>query len=1005
MPSLFNSAVHLLNRALIAAVLATSAAAATAPYYFSTLAGSPSVISAGAADGPGYQARFNRPYAIAVDSSGNLFVADNWNRTIRKITPDGTVSTFAGTAGVYGAVDGTGSDARFGNPWALAVDGHGNVFVADSFALTIRKITPDGVVTTLAGKAFVSGYRDGPAGSALFKLPAGIAVDASGTVFVADKDNHAIRKISPDGQVTTLVQHPFQNLQQIDLDPAGNVVVTNGNAISKVSPDGKVTTFAGLAESGDVNDGTGGANWGIADGQGEAARFNGPGGLAVDATGTVFVADTWNNTIRKITSDAAVTTFAGLPAGYPPAEFSTNCSDGQGSHARFFMPNDVAVDRTGNVYVADTHNNAIRKITPSGQVTTLAGLSPFSSVGSADGFGASARFASPHGTAVDGSGNLYVADSYNHTVRKIAPAGAVTTLAGSPGLSGSNDGDGAAARFYYPKGVAADRTGNIYVSDTGNHTVRRITPDGKVTTLAGTAGIAGAVDAAGGAARFNLPQGITVDPDGTLYVADTGNHTIRQITGDGVVTTFAGAAGLSGSMDGVGAAARFFRPEGVAVTPAHEVYVADTGNYLLRRITPNAGVSTLAGSAGSAASIDGVGAAARFIGPAGVAVDASGTAFVVDNGNYQIVQYVYGGALMLANGGTYTIRKVSSDGVVSTIAGQQQGAADGLGTSAQFDLPYGIAVDSAGALYVSCSNLTSNTVRKGVLVTAAPAPAPSRLVNLSTRADCSADNRQSIGGFVVAGHEPKQILIRAVGPSLTAQGLASSEVLPDPVIELHRASGGDAVIARNDDLGDNANSADIAIVTQRVGAAALLTSDRTSSALLVTLDPGIYTFVVSGKSGSAGIVLIEAYDADVTAKASTFVNLSTRAHSTPGNGVTIGGLVISGTVPKRVLLRALGPTLATQGLGQQEVLSDPTIELHDARHGNAVVATNDDWTSNDNVAEMRVVGARIGATPFAASDAKSSAMLLSLQPGIYSFVARGTNASAGIVLVEAYDAD
>ncbi|MCH1463187.1 MAG: hypothetical protein L7U46_04820, partial [Candidatus Nanopelagicales bacterium] len=219
---------------------------------------------------------------------------------------------------------------------------------------------------------------------------------------------------------------------------------------------------------------------------------------------------------------------------------------------------------------------------PVGTVTTFAG----GAQGSADGTGADARFNSPPGVAVDGGGNVYVADYNNHTIRKITPAGVVTTLAGTAGSSGSADGTGADARFYYPWGVAVDGDGNVYVADENNHAIRKITPAGVVTTLAGTAESSGSTDGTGADARFNRPHGVAVDGDGNVYVADGVNHTIRKITPAGVVTTLAGAARQNGFSDGRGPLARFNYPQGVAVDGDGNVYVADYNNHAIRKVTP-----------------------------------------------------------------------------------------------------------------------------------------------------------------------------------------------------------------------------------------------------------------------------------------------------------------------------------------------------------------------------------------------------------------------------------
>jgi hypothetical protein len=323
----------------------------------------------------------------------------------------------------------------------------------------------------------------------------------------------------------------------------------------------------------------------------------------------------------------SVSTLAGL-AG------SEGSADGTGSAARFYFPYAVAVDGAGTVYVADSSNHTIRKVTAAGVATTLAGAAGVP--GSVDGAGSAARFYGPRGVAVDGAGTVYVADSSNHTIRRVTAAGLVTTLAGLAGAPGSGDGTGSAARFNSPTGVAVDAAGTVYVADSSNHAIRRITAAGVVTTMAGLAGVSGSADGAGSAARFNTPTGVAVDGVGTVHVSDHGNHTIRKVTAAGVVTTLAGLAGVPGNADGTGTAARFYHPTGVAVDGLGTLYVADRINHTIRKVTAAGVVTTSAGLAGSLGAADGTGSAARFDFPTGVAVDGVGTVYVADARNHTI---------------------------------------------------------------------------------------------------------------------------------------------------------------------------------------------------------------------------------------------------------------------------------------------------------------------------------------------------------------------------------
>jgi alpha-tubulin suppressor-like RCC1 family protein/sugar lactone lactonase YvrE len=323
-----------------------------------------------------------------------------------------------------------------------------------------------------------------------------------------------------------------------------------------------------------AGDGTPGATNGF------NARFNHPTGVAADNSATVYVADTENSTIRKITSDGFTTTLAGLAGTFGSAD---------GTNATFYGPQGIAADASGQLYVADTANGTIRKLTPAGVATTLAGIA--GTFNSFDGSGTNAQFFHPEQIAADAAGNLYVSDTWNHTIRKITPAGAVSTLAGLAGKFGAADGTNSKARFNRPTGLALDTATNLYIADSLNHTIRKITPAGKVTTIAGLAGVWGSADGSNNAARFYLPAGITVATNGDILVADSGNQTLRRISASGtnwVVTTIAGANGIAGNANGVGTNAQFYFPDSLALDSAGFVYVADTANNSIRttRILP-----------------------------------------------------------------------------------------------------------------------------------------------------------------------------------------------------------------------------------------------------------------------------------------------------------------------------------------------------------------------------------------------------------------------------------
>ena len=626
-----------------------------------------------------------------------------------------TVSTFASAA------------TSFDKPYATCADAVGNIYVADSAADVIRKIDHNTyAVTVLAGIPGVSGHADtGPGTTATFWYPEGICYNpADNDLYVSDTWNNTIRQVTTAGVVTTIVG------------------------------------TAGAGGSGSSDGGVG------------VAKFNGPMGLCCTATGSVlYVCDTGNDTIRLVSIGARnVVTIAGTAtlAG------STNASGGA---ARFWSPEAICIGAwSQDLYVSDTSNHTIRQIVPSGgfPVTTFAGSA--GSSGSADG-GALARFRYPGGICSDTDGNLYVSDTYNHTIRKVTTSGVVSTIAGSAGASGSANGSGTAARFnkpmglcYFnqlfvadsfnddirqvsvagtaltyagapasfdkPKAACIDPAGNVYVADSNSNTIRKVTPNGVTTILAGSAGSEGHADGVGSAASFNYPEGICYDPDnGMLYVADTDNSYIRSVNPvTGEVKLVVGNWALTPSADGTGANASVWYPDGICYSSVdHNMYIADTNDQTIRRMTTAGVVTTIAGSHGLSGMTDGTGTGARFYYPTGICVGPAGDLYVTD-------------------WSTNLVRKVTTSGVVTTVAGQVGGGfADGAALSARFTRPWGIAYDGAdGCLYVA--DEWNYAVRRITLSGAMAVSTPAGVTPPGVPVSGTADGAGNIARFgIVAG--------------------------------------------------------------------------------------------------------------------------------------------------------------------------------------------------------------------------------------------------------------
>jgi len=661
------------------AVSSARAVSSVGRYKWTNFVGHPGGL--GHADATGTNAQFVYPQGVATDSSGNIYVADTGNQIIRKITPTGVVSTIAGTAGLSGASDGTGANARFKSPTGVAVDKGGIVFVADTGNNTIREISPAGVVSTLAGSPGVTGTANGSGSLGLFHSPSALALDAAGAVYVADTGNDTIRKVTFKGEVSTVAGSAgvsgtangtgnaarFDHPSGIALDKKRArflIADTDNDTIRVLTAAGVVKTFSG----------TPGVS-GTADGGPLFALFNKPVGIAVDTKDNIFVADSGNDAIRLLYGNGVALDYA--------------------VHGHFNDPTGLAVNATGTLYVADTKSSTILAVDKG--VTILAGSRTIP--GTSNGTGDSAGFDYPCAVALDGKGDVYIADTFNDTIRVATGGGAVSTLAGAPRVSGTANGSGSTARFFHPAGIVLDGGGNTYVADTDNDTIRKISRNGVVSTFAGTPGVSGTSNGRGTVALFNHPRGMGIDLSGTLYVADTGNDTIRAISSGGVVSTLAGTPLLSGTKNGPGAGASFDGPEGLVVDGTSGVFVADTRNHAIRRILFDGTVSTYSGRPGHRGSANG-NDAATFDLPAGIAADNHHHLYVADRGND-------------------TIREIdpkerSLSPTVTTIGGVAGllGSASGMGSAANFAMPHGIVSTNIGELYVADS--LNNRIARGV---------------------------------------------------------------------------------------------------------------------------------------------------------------------------------------------------------------------------------------------------------------------------------------------------
>ncbi len=573
----------------------------------------------GFADGAASATRFNGPYYATTDNT-YVYVSESTNNTIRKVAiSNGATTTLAGTAGLPGCLNGTGSTARFTTPAGLAYDGT-YIYVADYGCHVIRKVDPSsGAVTTIAGLLATSGETDDLGSLARLTNPVGLAYNSAMLYFT--EANHTVRSVN----------------------------LSNDS----------VVTIAGQ-----------GGNPGTTDNTGTLALFRDPLGIDTDGT-NLYVADSGNHTIRQIVlGSAVVTTLAGTVA--TPAY-----TDANGTSAAFSTPAGVFYNG-GNLYIADSGNNAIRKLVLSGHfaVSTYAGGYGW---GYTDGVQGSdlPQFNDPFALTSDGS-SFYITDSTNQAIRTMnIGSNTVATLVGVTGVNTDVNSTGTASRFNNVKNVTTDGT-NTYVADCSNHVIRQVVNSSGVTTdLAGLAGTSGSSNGTGSAARFSCPAGIT--NDGTnLYVTDSSAHTIRKIViSTALVSTLAGVVNTSGINDGTGTGARFNTPSSITTTGAY-LYVADYGNHNIRQVDPNSGaVLTIAGT-GSAGSHDDTGTLASFNNPVSIATDGTNL-YVVDKTTNIIRQVTISGAVVTTLAGTASVTGfVDANGPSAAFNGAQTITTDGL---------------------------------------------------------------------------------------------------------------------------------------------------------------------------------------------------------------------------------------------------------------------------------------------------------------------------------------
>ena len=585
--------------------------------------------------GPATAATLSIPLALAFDTSGNLYIADAGSNRIRMVDTKGIIHTFAGNGNNINTGDGgPATNASLDTPSAIVFDPSGNLLIADTGNNEIRKVSPQGIISKVSGTGNAAYDGDnGTVATAAFSAPTGIAVDHLGNIYVSDTGNQRVRLLSASGITSVVAGNgargsfgdgrqattaEVNNPGTLLFDTAGNLYVADiGNdRVRRISPTGVISNFAGSGTVGAGGDG----------GYAIAANLN-LLSIAMDPQNNLIIADGANYRVRFVTaSNGFITTIGGNGLiAYNPTNLMSNGD---------------------TVYFSDSTANRIRQFQISAGAASIAivagnGQSTFDA---ADDTALTARLTAPRGLTRDSAGNIYFADSKNQAVRKITPQGALVTLAGNATILDSGDGALAtAAELSGPVDVAfANSSGNLYILEQSGNRIRVITPNGNINTYAGT-GNPGAPPSPTGQALsqpVNAPQGMAIDSSGALYVADTGNNLIRKITTDGNVATVVGTGAATYTGDGGPALAATVRnPTGVAVDTFGNIFIADTRNNVLREVGADGIISTVAGNGTAGYNGDGSPATSFSMNqPAAVAIGPSCSVLVADVANQRIRQ-------------------------------------------------------------------------------------------------------------------------------------------------------------------------------------------------------------------------------------------------------------------------------------------------------------------------------------------------------------------------------
>ncbi|MGO8687251.1 MAG: NHL repeat-containing protein [Candidatus Dormibacteria bacterium] len=657
-----------------------------------TLPGAPQVAASGGREGPACTAQvrdlcvvagttpgratsseLDRPYGVAVDAAGNLYIADSGRDVVERVTPSGRLSVVAGDGRVGKPTPGRATSSELEGPSGLAVDGSGNLYIADNGNNMVEKVTPSGTLSVAAGL--------GQAGGA----PNAVAEDADGNLFIASIDSDEIEEVTASGQESVVAgtdrpgaptpgpatSSRLGEPYGVAVDAAGNLYIadTDYNVVAKVTHSGTLSVVAGTGRSG---------LGAPVPGPATSAALGLPEGLAVDAAGNLYIADFLAHVVEKVTPSGMLAVVAGTGTLGAPTPGPATSSD-------LGTPTAVAVDAAGDLYIADADNNVVEKVTPSGLLSVVAGTAKVGLPAPRPAIGS--QLDEPGGVAVGADGNLYITDADRSVVEQVTPSGTLSVAAGSGRFGQPTPGPATSSDLDFPSAVAVDAVGDLYIADTANDVVERVSRSGTLSVVAGTGDPGKPTPGPATSSELGHPSGVAVDAAGNVYIADSGNDVIEKVTPSGTLSVVAGTGDPGKPTPGPATGSDLSDPLGVAVDAAGHVYIADTGNDVVEKVTTSGMLSVVAGTGDQGAPTPGPATNSHLSGPGGVTVDAAGNLYIADSGNG-------------------VVEKVTRSGVLSVVAGTGDAGAPTAGPATSSDLtsPWAVAVDAAGDIYITDSD-------------------------------------------------------------------------------------------------------------------------------------------------------------------------------------------------------------------------------------------------------------------------------------------------------------